>query len=83
MDRKFLAEKIRQLSDDKLKELLQLRSKGNHLIIALAEREAHERGISIDEIEPRIKHDNGEKTKPDEGINWMLVLAELLPNDFS
>jgi hypothetical protein len=44
--KKFYARKIKQLTDDKLKELLQLKNKENLDIIALAEKEGIERCIA-------------------------------------
>ena len=74
MDKELLDQKIKQLSDDKLKELLQLRTKGNHEIIELAEKEAIKRGISIEEIETKLRNNIGLKTKEKEGIDWMMAL---------
>ena len=78
MDNELFRQKIRLLTDDKLKELLQLRTRGNHEIMELAEEEATERGISFDNIEPRTVDENKEKTKKDEGIDWMYQIALFL-----
>ena len=78
MDKELFAEKIRLLNDDRLRQLLQLRTKGNHEIMELAETEATRRGISTDDIEPMTKDDKRQKTKNDEGTDWMLELARFL-----
>jgi hypothetical protein len=79
MDKEFYDRKIRQLTDDKLKELLQLRNKENWEIMELAEKEAIERGIDLETIEAKVKQDGGEnKIKKEVGISWPSVLADIL-----
>lgn len=77
MDKELYARKIKQLTDEKLKELVQLKTKGNHSIIELAEKEAVDRGIDLATIDVRIKETGQEKnrTKEDKGINWMWVIT--------
>lgn len=58
MDRRFYTQKIRKLSDDKLKELLQLRTAENMELIAIAQNEAARRGI-----DPKTIEVNEEKVK--------------------
>lgn len=50
MNKEFYTQKIKQLTDDRLKELLQLRTKENKEIMELAEKEALERGIDPEAI---------------------------------
>ena len=78
MDKELFRQKIRLLTDDKLKELLQLRTRGNHEIMELAEKEASERGISFDDIDPRIRDDKKEKTQEEKGADWMFEIALFL-----
>jgi hypothetical protein len=77
-DKEFYTRKIKQLTDDKLKELLQLRSKENLHIIELAENEAIKRGIDLGAIEPKPMRGKETKTKNEKGINWPGVLADIL-----
>lgn len=77
MDHEFFVQKIKQLTDEKLKELIQLKTKGNREIIELAEKEAALRGIDLATIEPRVVEEREKiKTKDDKGINWMWHIAE-------
>ena len=78
MDKDLFAGKIKQLTDEKLKELIQLKTKGNRNIIELAEKEAVDRGIDLESIEPRNAENRGDeiKTKEDKGINWMWHIAQ-------
>jgi hypothetical protein len=78
LDKEFYAQKIKQLTDDRLKELLQLRNKEILDIIGLAEKEAIERGIDLRTIEPKTNEEQGTKTKKEEGISWPSVLADIL-----
>ena len=80
MDKELFIRKIKQLTDEKLKELIQLKTKGNRDIIELAEKEAIARGIDLETIEPRVVEGGGEKTKTkdDKGINWMWHIAQFL-----
>ena len=80
MDKEFYARKIKQLTDDKLKELLQLRNKQNLEIMELAEIEAIERGIDLETIAAKRNQDQGDRTKSKEedGISWPSVLADIL-----
>jgi hypothetical protein len=80
MDKKLFIQKIEQLSNDKLKELLQLRNKANSEILILAETEAKKRGIDPDAIEASETTSKPLKTKPEkeEDVNWLGVLASLL-----
>lgn len=80
MDKNFYIQKIERLSDDKLKELLQLRNDGNLEIITLAENEAVKRGIdprTVDVAERKSKSLEA-RSKKDEGVNWMSFLADFL-----
>ena len=78
MDFELFAEKIKQLNDDKLKELLQLKNKQNASIVQLAEKEALRWNIDISAIERKAKRETGDKTKEDEGVNRMSLLAQFL-----
>jgi len=79
MDREFYFRKIQQLTDDRLKELLQLRTKDNVEIIRLAEAEALKRGIDITTIEPRPKNQTNTKSKKDKEFSWANFLAYFIP----
>lgn len=47
MDKEFFKRKVRELSDDKLEDLLKLRHDGNREIIALAIEDAEIRGLDL------------------------------------
>lgn len=79
MNNEFYFRKIQQLTDDKLKELLQLRTKDNTEIINLAEAEALKRGIDITTIESRPKNQTRTKSKKDEEFSWTEFLAYFIP----
>jgi hypothetical protein len=51
MDREFYVRKIKQLTDDKLKKLLQLRNKENLEIMGLAEIEAFEGALTWGQLQ--------------------------------
>ena len=80
IDKELFAQKIEQLPDERLKELIQLKTKSNEEIIALAEHEALRRGIDIDSIDIGKSEKGREqnKTKKKEGINWTWVIADFL-----
>lgn len=50
MDKKFFERKVRQLSDDKLQDLLKLRYQANREIVDLAIDEAKKRGLELPDI---------------------------------
>jgi hypothetical protein len=50
MDKEFFERKVRELSDDKLNELLKLRYDANRDIIELAIEEANRRGLDLPEV---------------------------------
>jgi hypothetical protein len=79
MDKEFYVRKIRQLTDDKLKELLELRTKDNLEIINLAEQEALKRGIDITPIESRPNRQNNTKSKKDKEFSWAKFLLYFIP----
>jgi hypothetical protein len=80
MDKEFYIGKIQQLTDDKLKELLQLRTKENLQIISLAEIEATRRGIDLKTIQTEpLKSQTGRKSKKDKEFNWTNFLANFIP----
>ena len=66
MHKELFVQKIKQLTDERLKELILLKTKGNKDIIQLAETEAVERGIDLKSIEPRIVEDEQMKNKTKE-----------------
>lgn len=80
MDSEFFTQKIKQLTNEKLKELIRLKTKENREIVELAEKEAIERGIDLATIDPRIKEISHKKKMPksSEGLYWMSVLAQFL-----
>lgn len=80
MDNEFFLPKIKQLTDERLKELIRLKTKENQKIIALAEKEAVDRGIDLKTIDLGAVENGQEKkkTKKDEGVNWMGVIADFL-----
>ncbi len=80
MDIEFYIRKIEQLSDDKLRELLQLRTKENADIMDIAEREAIKRGIDLQSIPGDKNRDQkpGTKEKNNKGVSWTNVLADIL-----
>ncbi|MFN8334469.1 MAG: hypothetical protein U0U09_05025 [Cyclobacteriaceae bacterium] len=80
MDNEFYTRKIKQLTDERLKELIQLKTMENQEIVALAEKEAIDRGIDLETIAARIHENNPSKhkTKQDEQVNWMGVIADFL-----
>lgn len=80
MDNEFYTRKIKQLTDERLKELIQLKTKENQEIVALAENEAIDRGIDLETIAARIPENNPSKhkTKQDQQVNWMGVIADFL-----
>jgi hypothetical protein len=80
IDTEFYIRKIQQLSDEKLKELLALRTKENRDIMDIADREAIKRGIDPHSIsaENAGQRNIGTKQKKDDGVNWAGVLADIL-----
>ena len=80
IDTEFYIRKIQQLSDDKLKELLALRTKENVDIMDIAGREAIKRGIDPHSIsaDNAGQQKTGTKEKKDDGVNWTGVLADIL-----
>jgi hypothetical protein len=80
IDTEFYIQKIQQLSDDKLKELLQLRTKENADIMNIAESEAIKRGIDVQSIPAdKAGHQKLEtKEKNEKGVSWTTVLADIL-----
>ncbi|HSF71724.1 MAG TPA: hypothetical protein VLA25_05480 [Methylotenera sp.] len=80
MENEFFLPKIKQLTDERLKELIRLKTKENQKIIALAEKEAVDRGIDLKTIDLGAV-ENGQdknKTKEDKGLNWLGVIADFL-----
>lgn len=80
MDYEFYSRKIKQLTDERLKELIQLKTKENQEIVALAEKEAIDRGIDLETIDARIPDNKQkkDKTKQDEQVDWMGCIADFL-----
>lgn len=80
MDYEFYSRKIKQLTDERLKELIQLKTKENQEIIVLAEKEAIDRGIDLETIAARIPDNKQkkDKTKQDEQVDWMGGIADFL-----
>ena len=80
MDKQFYRQKIRQLSDDRLRELLQLKNNENSEIMIVAENEALKRGIDLAtiKIETKVKKEGQKKPKKEKGVNWTGVLADIL-----
>lgn len=80
MDYEFYSRKIKQLTDERLKELIQLKTKWNQEIVALAEKEAVDRGIDLETIAARIPDNKQkkDKTKQDEQVDWMGGIADFL-----
>jgi hypothetical protein len=78
MDKGYFEREIKQLTDDKLKELLQLRNKENLEIMKLAEKEAIDRGVALETIEAKIKQSERTKSKNIEGRIWPSILADVL-----
>lgn len=80
MDKEFYIRKIRQLSNEKLKELFQYRTKENQEIMALAEKEAVDRGIDPESLNtaPNNARRKTEKTKNEKGITWKDILGDIL-----
>jgi succinate dehydrogenase flavin-adding protein (antitoxin of CptAB toxin-antitoxin module) len=78
MDKGYFEREIKQLPDDKLKELLQLRNKENLEIMKLAEKEAIERGVDLETIEVKIKQSERTKSKNSGGRIWPSILADVL-----
>lgn len=79
MDREFYLRKIQQLTDDKLKELLKLRTKDNFEIISLAEAEALKRGIDINTIDLTTESKNTAKSKEEKEFRWTEFLTYFIP----
>src|SRR5688500_14026281 len=50
MDKEFFERKVRELSDDKLQNLLKLSNEANREIIELAIEEAKKRGLDLPEV---------------------------------
>lgn len=78
MGEKFFIQKIEQLPDDKLKELLRLRNDKNSELLVHAEHEAIRRGIDPATIEVdknKFASING-KPKDDQDSDWILILLE-------
>ncbi len=80
MDAAFFAQKIQQLSNDKLKQLLTFRTKANPEIMELAEKEAIRRGIDPESIPTEESRDQGElrNVKKDDDSFWKNILIALL-----
>jgi hypothetical protein len=78
MDNEYFEQRINQLTDDKLKELLQLRNRENLEIMKLAEKEAIERGVDLTTVEINIKQSERTKSKNSEGVIWRSILADIL-----
>jgi len=77
MDKNFFIQKIEQLTDDKLKELLQFRTKANAEIMSLAEHEAIKRGIdpsTIPKTTNRARPSQA-KSNSEEEISWLRILG--------
>lgn len=78
MDKGYFEREIKQLTDNKLKELLQLRNKENLEIIKLAEKEAIERGVDLETIRVNIKQTERTTSENGEGRIWPSILADVL-----
>lgn len=80
MDKDFYMRKIRQLSNEKLIELLQHRTRENHEIMALAEKEASDRGMDLQSLDtPRSNTTRKiSRQKKDTGITWKYILGEIV-----
>ena len=63
MDFELFAEKIKQLNDDKLKELLQLKNKQNASIMQLAEKEALAGTLILVQLKEKRRGKQGTKRK--------------------
>jgi hypothetical protein len=72
MDSEFFERKVRELSDDKLLDLLKLRNDANREIIDLAIEESKKRGLEIPHVSiPLNETDRGaEEMKKLEKWNW-------------
>ncbi|HEX8037760.1 MAG TPA: hypothetical protein VF490_01355 [Chryseosolibacter sp.] len=73
MDKEFFEQKVRQLGDDKLQELLKLRYDTNREVIDLAITEANRRGLDLPEISVPDKKEEvleQENRKKLEKWNW-------------
>ncbi len=79
VDTEFYIRRIEELSDDRLKELLQLNTEENAAIMQVAEREATKRGIDPNSIrvEKAVHQKLVTKEKKDEGVNWASILADI------
>ncbi len=80
MDAAFFTQKIQQLSNDKLRQLLTFRTKANAEIMELAEKEAIRRGIDPEAIRTEESRDQGElsNVKKDDDSFWKNILIALL-----
>ncbi len=80
MDAAFFTQKIQQLSNDKLRQLLTFRTKANAEIMELAEKEAIRRGIDPEAICTEESRDQGElsNVKKDDDSFWKNILIALL-----
>lgn len=80
MDKDFYMRKIRQLSNEKLIELLQHRTRENHEIMVLAEKEASDRGMDLQSLDTprRNTPTNTSRQKKDTGITWKDILGEIV-----
>lgn len=78
-DTEFYIRRIELLSDDKLKELLQLNTKENAAIMQVAEQEATKRGIDPNSIrvDKAIHQKRETKAKKDGGVSWANILADI------
>lgn len=79
MDKEFYFRRIQQLTDDKLRELLQLRKKNNTQIISMAETEALKRGIDIATIESQPKSQTDTKSNKDKEFSWIEFIGHFIP----
>jgi hypothetical protein len=79
MDKDLFLRKITALSDDNLKDLLQLTWEHPSEVKKLAEAEALKRGIDLQTI-PNVERttNTGRFSQEESGINWKLLLAEFL-----
>jgi uncharacterized protein YajQ (UPF0234 family) len=78
MKKELYTQKIEQLTDDKLKQLLSLRTAENSEIIDIASKEAIKRGIDPETIEAKSKSPQTNSKKEKKNI-WTYILLGILP----
>lgn len=80
MDKNFYIRKIRELPDEKLIELLQHRTRENHEIMVLAEKEAIDRGMDLQSLDTPRNNATRKTSKQEKetGITWKDILGDFL-----